>query len=59
MRSTGVCLVKWKANNDVCMLSTNFGENPKSMTQRHSDASRAKVNVLHPCAITDYNKYTG
>lgn len=57
MKSTGICLVKWKDNNVVCMLSTCFGEDPKSMAQRYSKASGSKINVPRPCAITEYNKF--
>lgn len=39
------------------MLSTSFGENPKSMAQRYSKENAAKINVPRPCAITEYNKY--
>lgn len=57
MKSTGIHLVKWKDNNVVCMLSSSFGENPKSMAQRYSREKRARIQVPRPCAITEYNKY--
>ncbi|XP_039956608.1 piggyBac transposable element-derived protein 3-like isoform X2 [Bactrocera tryoni] len=57
MKSTGIRLVKWKDNNVVRLLSTTFGENPKSMAQRYSKQSKSRINVPRPCAITEYNKY--
>lgn len=57
MKGTGIRLVKWKDNSVVCMLSTCFGESPKSMAQRYSKERGAKINVPRPLAITEYNKY--
>lgn len=51
--------VVWKDNRLVTLLSTFFGEHPKSEVLRFSKSQKKSVNVPCPSAVTIYNKHMG
>lgn len=57
MKHTNIHLTKWVDNAVVCMASSSFGLNPKSLATRYSKVASAKINVPRPCVVTEYNKY--
>lgn len=54
-----MCLVKWKDNKSVLVLSTAFGVAPEGSCQRWSKDEKKKVKVPQPHAVAEYNQFMG
>lgn len=57
MADTGIRVTQWVDNSSVIIASTCFGAEPTSTAVRYSKEAKSRVNVIRPCAITEYNKY--
>lgn len=57
MQETGIRVTQWVDNSVVSTASTCFGADPTSTAARYSKEASKRVNVVRPCAITEYNKY--
>ncbi|KAG0422069.1 hypothetical protein HPB47_002092 [Ixodes persulcatus] len=50
-----LCLVKWKDNKSVLMMSSAFGIHPEGTCKRWSKEEHKKVDVARPAVVAQYN----
>ncbi|KAG0410161.1 hypothetical protein HPB47_012723 [Ixodes persulcatus] len=50
-----LCLVKWKENKSVLMMSSAFGIHPGGTCKRWSKEEHKKVDVARPAVVSQYN----
>lgn len=55
----GVIIIKWVDNKCVLLGSTLFGINPTCTVKRYSKVAKAKVDVVCPNLVKQYNKHMG
>ncbi|XP_040066395.1 piggyBac transposable element-derived protein 2-like [Ixodes scapularis] len=54
-----LCLVKWKDNKSVLLLSTAFGTVPEGKCRRWSKDEKKRVEVTQPDIVDKYNQHMG
>ncbi|KAG0422301.1 hypothetical protein HPB47_001864 [Ixodes persulcatus] len=54
-----LCLVKWKDNKSVILLSTAFGTAPEGTCRRSSKNEKKRVEVTPPDIVARYNQHMG
>lgn len=54
-----VCLLKWKDNKSVILLSTCVGSEPRQSCMRWSKDAKKKIEVDMPAVVSNYNKFMG